>query len=130
MLDHLRPDGAQHLVEVLGPVQDGYRDGDHAGHLAGSWACGDEPAEAPAELGDLPEEPGRASQRRRQAPRVRVDEMVIGVPVVLELALDRDPPLELGPELVPLRERLLEGGLGALGSLLGAQPVCLLGAAS
>ena len=56
-----------------------------------------------------------------------MDELVVRVPVVLELALGRDAPLQLGPELVALRERLFEGGLGAAGPLLGAHGVFLVG---
>ena len=121
MLDLLGTDCAKHLVQVLGPVQDGDRDGDDAGHLAISRASSDEPAQASAQFGNLPEEPDAAAERGGQAPGVRVDEMVIGVPVVLELAFGRDPALELGPELVPLGEHLLEGGLGTLRPLLLAQ---------
>ena len=54
-------------------------------------------------------------------------EMVVGVAIMLELALSRDAPLELGPQFVPLRERLFERGLGAAGSFLRAHGVFLVG---
>ena len=114
-VDLLRAHRAQHLVEVAGAVQ--HRDGDgddaHVPRRRRRIAARDPRASRPDLLEAL-----HVPQREAQLPPARALDGCCATPPVLELRLDRVPALQLGPQPVALRERLLERLLGAPGALL------------